>query len=169
MPEYGAFIAEEISEAFTNASDGMCQNMFDRYIAMANAWIMDDTFNDKAITGQVMGKEELDQKLREIEGPSNIPDAKAFRDMVTRYVMNQENQTGQKVKWDSYTKMKQVIRTNLSRKMQDVMPIIQFDGPALEGEEQAQRDTFLSNMEKKGYTLPMVKRAVGLYQKMSVS
>ncbi len=166
MKEYGAFVAEEISEAFTNASDGMCQNMFDRYIAMANAWIMNDPYNDKAVTGQVLSKADLDKKLQEIEKPSGIPDPKAFRDMVTRYVMNQQAQTGQKVQWDSYEKMRQVIRTNLSRKMADAMPIIQFDGPTLEGEELAQRNTFLKNMESKGYTLPMVKRVVGLHQKM---
>lgn len=168
MKEYGAFVSEEISEAFTNASDDMCQAMFDRYIAMANAWIMDEPFNDKAVTGQVMSKQELDQKLQEIEKPSGIPDVKAFRDMVTRYVLNQQSKTDTKVRWDSYEKMREVIRANLSRKMQDAMPIIQFDGPALEGDQKDKRDTFLKNMEAKGYTMPMIKRAVGLHQKMNM-
>lgn len=169
MPEYSSFLREEISEAFTDASDVMCQNMFDRYIKMAIAWIDNEPFNDKGVTGQVLGKDELERKLGEIERPSQITEPKAFREMVTRYVMKQERNTGEKVKWNSYEKMRDVIRANLSRKMEDVMPVIQFDGPEPEGKEKEKRDTFIKNMEDKGYTMPMIKRGVGLMQKIGPS
>ena len=56
MPEYADFIVGEITAAFTGANDEMCQNMFDRYINMADAWLNDETFNDKGQTGDVLVK-----------------------------------------------------------------------------------------------------------------
>lgn len=165
MPEYAKFVSEEIAEAFTNASDVMCQNMFDRYIAMANAWIDDETFDDTSTTGIKMDKDELNRRLVEIEAPARVPDPKSFRHDVTRHVMKRRA-GGENVKWDSYEDMKKVIRRNLDRKMVDVMPIIQFDNQMLEGEQATKRDTFLENMKNKGYTMDSIRRCVALYQRM---
>lgn len=161
---YMDFVGEEITEAFTNASDEMCQNIFDRYIEMASAWVDGETYNDKSVTGDVLNRAALEQRLAEIEKPAGVGNPSSFRDEVTRYVLKQRA-AGEKVQWDSYEKMRQVIRKMLSRKMQDVMPVIKFDGPSLEGEQAEKRDQFLKNMEAKGYTMPMIKRAVGAYQK----
>lgn len=161
-PEYAEFITREITAAFTGASDEMCQNMFDRYINMADAWISDEEFNDKSITGKVLTREELEAKLAEIEKPAGIVNTKDFRNEVTRYVLKKER-NGNKVKWDSYEKMASVIRDNLGKKMKDVLPVIKFDSAADE-KQVKKRDEFVSNMQKKGYTMPMIKRAVGVYE-----
>lgn len=161
-PEYAEFITREITSAFTGASDEMCQNMFDRYINMADAWISDEEFNDKGVTGKVLSRAELEAKLAEIEKPAGIVNAKDFRNEVTRYVLKKER-SGTKVKWDSYEKMAAVIRDNLGKKMKDVLPVIKFDSAADEKQVE-KRDQFITNMQKKGYTMPMIKRAVGVYE-----
>lgn len=162
VPEYAEFITREITTAFTGASDDMCQNMFDRYINMADAWISDEEFNDKGVTGKVLSRDELEAKLAEIEKPAGIVNAKDFRNEVTRYVLKKERK-GEKVAWNSYEKMAAVIRDNLGRKMKDVMPVIKFDSAADE-KQVKKRDEFIGNMKAKGYTLPMIKRAVGVYE-----
>lgn len=163
MPEYAEFIVGEITAAFTGANDEMCQNMFDRYINMADAWLNDETFNDKGQTGDVLGKEALERKLSEIEKPCQIVNAKDFRNEVVRYVQRQAAK-GNNVKWNSYEKMADVIRKNLYKKMQDVMPVIKFDAN-VDDEGAEKRETFINNMQDKGYTMPMIKRAVGVYEK----
>ena len=60
--------------------------------------------------------------------------------------------------------MADVIRKNLYKKMQDVMPVIKFDAN-VDDEGAEKRETFINNMQDKGYTMPMIKRAVGVYEK----
>lgn len=164
MPEYVEFITKEIVEAFTGTNDDVCQNMFDRYIAMADAWINAEDYNDKGISGKVLKKADIERKLEELEKPAGIGNAKEFRDEVTRYVMRAKVR-GDEVRWDSYEKLASVIRSNLSKRMKDMLPVIQFDTPITQKDQEDKRNEFLKGMEKKGYTDSMVRRAVSVYEK----
>lgn len=163
VPEYAQFIKEEITMAFTGANDQMCQAMFDRYILMARAWVMNDQFNNKGMSGKILSREELEKKLMEIEKPGGMVNGKDLRNEVTLYVMA-KNAEGTIVRWNSYEKMASVIRQNLQKKMKDVMPVIKFDATG-DAETAEKREQFIANMTAKGYTLPMIKRVVHVYER----
>ncbi len=164
--DYKKFITREITEAFTNASDDMCQNMFDRYIAMATAWVDGEEYFDKAgVGGRTMAKDDLEKELAKIEKPANIVNAKDFRNEVTRYVMKQQSR-GNEVAWHSYEKLASVIRDNLQQAMTGALPIIKFDSATDNDAERAKKHAqFVNNMQDKGYTMPMIQRAVDFYQR----
>ncbi len=164
MPAYTEEITREITMAYTGANDQMCQNMFDRYIDMASAWLDDEAFDDREVSGELLDKNKLNDKLVEYERPAGIVNTKDFRDQVTRYVLKQEKK-GHTVKWDSYGKMATVIRENLARKMSDALPHIKFEAVRNDEEAIKAHESFVSNMKGKGYTMAMIKRAVGVYER----
>ncbi|MCI5060133.1 MAG: PrkA family serine protein kinase [Alphaproteobacteria bacterium] len=154
--DYKERVEEIFIDAFTDASDEMCQNMFDRYIALADAWIEGDDFNDKGFSGEMLDKQQLDQKLKEMEGPAGIGNPESFRNEVTRYVFRQERK-GEKVKWNSYEPLANVIRQKLRVKFEDIKPLLSFDTAKTDKEKKKQSD-FIKRLEKKGYTRTMVQR-----------
>lgn len=164
MPSYAEEITREITMAYTGANDNMCQNMFDRYINMASAWLDDESFDDRETSGSLLDKEALDKKLSEYEIPAGIANTKDFRDQVTRYVLKQQNK-GNDVRWDSYEKMATVIRENLARKMGDALPHIKFEAVRNDEESIKAHQSFVDNMKEKGYTMTMIKRAVNVYER----
>jgi serine protein kinase len=164
MPEYVDFITQEIEDAFVGASDDVCQNMFNRYLDMADAWVAGEDYKDGT---NIMSKEELDQKLREFEAPARIGNATDFRTEVTSHVnrLASRNEGGlAAIKWDSYEKMARVIRKRFSAYAEGMRELIKLDTPVLDEKEEQKRNDFLNAMEKKNYTKEMTRRAVGVYQ-----
>ena len=65
-PRYAEFIGHEIQKAYLESYHDYGQNLFDRYVAYADAWIEDQDFKDPD-TGQLMNRELLNQELSKIE------------------------------------------------------------------------------------------------------
>src|SRR6184192_1985934 len=70
-PRYAEFIGHEIQKAYLESYSDYGQNLFDRYVAYADAWIEDQDYKD-ADTGQMMNRELLNQELSKIEKPAGI-------------------------------------------------------------------------------------------------
>ena len=65
-PRYAEFIGNEIQKAYLESYSEYGQNLFDRYIAYADAWIEEQDFKDPD-TGQIFDREILDNELSKIE------------------------------------------------------------------------------------------------------
>jgi serine protein kinase len=59
-PRYADFIGNEIQKAYLESYHDYGQNLFDRYVAYADAWIEDQDFKDPD-TGQLMNRELLNR------------------------------------------------------------------------------------------------------------
>src|SRR5208337_2637837 len=65
-PRYAEFIGNEIQKAYLESYGDYGQNLFDRYVALADAWIEDADFKDPD-TGTLMSRDELNGELTKIE------------------------------------------------------------------------------------------------------
>src|SRR5215203_2817049 len=61
-PRYAEFIGHEIQKAYLESYHDYGQNLFDRYVDYADAWIEDQDFKDPD-TGQLLNRELLNQEL----------------------------------------------------------------------------------------------------------
>src|SRR6184192_2638101 len=85
-PRYAEFIGHEIQKAYLESYSDYGQNLFDRYVAYADAWIEDQDYKD-ADTGQLMNRELLNQELSKIEKPAGIANTKDFRNEVVKFAL----------------------------------------------------------------------------------
>src|ERR1700755_540288 len=83
-PRYAEFIGNEIQKAYLESYSDYGQNLFDRYVSYADAWIEDIDFKD-ADTGQLMNRELLNQELTKVEKPAGIANPKDFRNEVVKF------------------------------------------------------------------------------------
>ena len=65
-PRYAEFIGNEIQKAYLESYGDYGQNLFDRYVAYADAWVEDQDFKDSD-TGELFDRKMLDQELSKIE------------------------------------------------------------------------------------------------------
>ncbi len=152
-----------IARAETNMNDTYCQNMFDKYIAKANAYIDNTPFRDSN-TGHIMSKDELDEDLKRFERAGRISNGKLFRNEVTRFVDKQEKKVGaNKVKWDSHPGMAEAIEQFVRSNMGNMQELGQSD--TLVSDEQQERvDKIHGKLAEQGYTAQMTKRLRALAQ-----
>ena len=85
-PRYAEFIGNEIQKAYLESYADYGQNLFDRYIAYADAWIEDQDYKDPD-TGQMFDREVLEKELEKIEKPAGIANPKDFRNEVVKFVL----------------------------------------------------------------------------------
>jgi serine protein kinase len=83
-PKYAEFIGNEIQKAYLESYTQYGQNLFDRYIAYADAWIEEQSYKDPD-TGQMFDRAILDEELSKIEKPAGITNAKDFRNEVVKF------------------------------------------------------------------------------------
>ena len=83
-PRYAEFIGHEIQKAYLESYSDYGQNLFDRYVDYADAWIEDQDFKDPD-TGQLLDRELLNQELTKIEKPAGIANPKDFRNEVVKF------------------------------------------------------------------------------------
>ena len=103
------------------------QNLFDRYIAYADAWIEDQDFKD-ADTGQLLDRATLDAELSKIEKPAGIANPKDFRNEVVKFALRaRANNDGKNPLWSSYEKLRNVIERRMFTQVEDLLPVISFD------------------------------------------
>ena len=85
-PRYAEFIGNEIQKAYLESYHDYGQNLFDRYVDYADAWIEDQDFKDPD-TGQLLNRELLNQELTKIEKPAGIANPKDFRNEVVKFAL----------------------------------------------------------------------------------
>ena len=90
-PRYAEFVGNEIQKAYLESYSDYGQNLFDRYVDYADAWIEDQDFKDPD-TGQLLDRELLNQELTKIEKPAGIANPKDFRNEVVKFSLRSRAQ-----------------------------------------------------------------------------
>ena len=163
---YAEFIGKEIQKAYLESYTEYGQNLFDRYIAYADAWIEDQDFKDPD-TGQLLDRATLDQELSKIEKPAGIANPKDFRNEVVKFALRaRANNDGMNPKWTSYEKLRNVIEKRMFSQVEDLLPVISFDSKK-DSETEAKHENFVSRMTERGYTPRQVRRLVEWYMRVN--
>ena len=165
-PRYAEFIGEEIQKAYLESYADYGQNLFDRYIAYADAWIEEQDFKDPD-TGQMFDREILEAELAKIEKPAGIANPKDFRNEVVKFVLRAraENE-GRNPNWNKYEKLRRVIEKRMFSQVEDLLPVISF-GAKQDKETDAKHAEFVDRMTDRGYTPRQVRRLVEWYMRVN--
>jgi serine protein kinase len=165
-PRYAEFIGHEIQKAYLESYSDYGQNLFDRYVAYADAWIEDSDYKDPD-TGQLMNRELLNQELSKIEKPAGIANPKDFRNEVVKFALRaRANNSGNNPSWTSYEKLREVIERRMFSQVEDLLPVISF-GSKKDSETERKHADFLERMVSRGYTERQVRRLVEWYMRVN--
>ncbi|WP_170505899.1 PrkA family serine protein kinase [Ruegeria arenilitoris] len=165
-PRYAEFIGNEIQKAYLESYSDFGQNLFDRYISFADAWIEDQDFKDPD-TGQILNRGVLEQELEKIEKPAGISNPKDFRNEVVKFVLRaRANNRGRNPDWRKYEKLRRVIEKRMFGQIQDLLPVISF-GAKRDKETEAKHNEFIDRMIGRGYTRRQVRRLVEWYMRVN--
>ena len=163
-PKYANFLEDEIQKAYLESYSEYGQNLFDRYIMYADAWIRNEDYRDPD-TGEMYDRETLNAELEKIEKPANITSAKEFRNEVWAFVLRaRANNNGKNVSWTSYEKLRNVIEKKMFASTDELLPVISFSKKASVEEETKHRN-FVERMMSKGYTERHVRLLVEWYMR----
>jgi serine protein kinase len=164
-PRYAEFIGNEIQKAYLESYTDYGQNMFDRYLDYADAWIENLDFKDPD-TGQMLDREQLNQELTKIEKPAGIANPKDFRNEVVKFALRaRATRDGKNPSWTSYEKIREVIERRMFSQVEDLLPVISF-GSKKEVETERKHTEFLERMIQRGYTERQVRRLVEWYMRV---
>jgi serine protein kinase len=164
-PRYAEFIGNEIQKAYLESYADYGQNLFDRYVDYADAWIEDVDFKDPD-TGQLLDRELLNQELTKIEKPAGIANPKDFRNEIVKFCLrSRANNNGKNPSWTSYEKIREVIEKRMFSQVEDLLPVISF-GTKKDGETEKKHSEFVSRMTARGYTERQVRRLVEWYMRV---
>lgn len=162
QPKYAEFVEKELRTAYLESYSSFGQNMFDRYVLFAEAWINDEQCRDPE-THTLLNRESLNSRLEEIEKAAAITNAKDFRDETVRYVLRYKaNNGGTAPRWDQYEKIKNVIEKRMFSATEQIMPVIAF-GPKQDKDTQEKHEGFVKRMVERGYTENQVKILVSWF------
>src|ERR671924_357100 len=165
-PRYAEFIGHEIQKAYLESYSDYGQNLFDRYVDYADAWIEDQDFKDPD-TGQLMNRQLLDQELSKIEKPAGIANPKDFRYEVVKFSLRaRAKNAGRNPSWTSYEKIRDVIEKRMFSQVEDLLPVISF-GAKKDSETEKKHDEFVDRMIQRGYTRRQVRRLVEWYMRVN--
>ncbi|WP_240540047.1 PrkA family serine protein kinase [Salinarimonas soli] len=164
-PRYAEFIGNEIQKAYLESYHDYGQNLFDRYIDYADAWIEDQDFKDPD-TGQLLNRELLNQELTRIEKPAGIANPKDFRNEVVKFALRYRAANGgHNPSWTGYEKIREVIERRMFSQVDELLPVISF-GTKKDSESERKHGEFVSRMVARGYTERQVRRLVEWYMRM---
>jgi serine protein kinase len=164
-PRYADFIGNEIQKAYLESYGDYGQNLFDRYVAYADAWVEDQDFKD-ADTGELFDRKMLDQELSKIEKPAGIANPKDFRNEVVKFALRARAAHGGKnPAWTSYEKIREVIEKRMFTQVEDLLPVISF---ATKGDKDTEKkhNDFVERMVSRGYTARQTRRLVEWYMRV---
>jgi serine protein kinase len=165
-PKYAEFIGNEIQKAYLESYTEYGQNLFDRYIAYADAWIEEQTFKDPD-TGQMFDREILEEELSKIEKPAGVTNAKDFRNEVVKFALRaRAKNDGRNPDWTSYEKLREVIEKRMFSNVEDLLPVISF-GTKQDSESDGKHNEFVRRMTDRGYTERQVRRLVEWYMRVN--
>ncbi len=165
-PRYAEFIGKEIQKAYLESYGEYGQNLFDRYISYADAWIEDQDYKDPD-TGQLLDRETLNQELSKIEKPAGIANPKDFRNEVVKFALRaRAHHGGKNPGWTSYEKLRTVIEKRMFTQVEDLLPVISFESKK-DSETQTKHNEFVARMLSRGYTQRQVRRLVEWYMRVN--
>ncbi len=165
-PRYAEFIGKEIQKAYLESYGEYGQNLFDRYIAYADAWIEDQDFKD-ADTGQLLDRNSLDAELSKIEKPAGIANPKDFRNEVVKFALRYRAQhDGKNPQWTAYEKIRNVIEKRMFTQVEDLLPVISFESKK-DVDTETKHNEFVKRMLARGYTQRQVRRLVEWYMRVN--
>ena len=165
-PRYAEFIGNEIQKAYLESYTEYGQNLFDRYIAYADAWIEEQDYKDPD-TGQIFDRAVLDAELSKIEKPAGIANPKDFRNEVVKFALRARAQNnGNNPKWTSYEKLREVIEKRMFSRVEDLLPVISFSTKK-DRESDEKHSEFVRRMSDRGYTERQVRRLVEWYMRVN--
>ncbi|WP_353645343.1 PrkA family serine protein kinase [Mesorhizobium sp. WSM2239] len=163
---YAEFIGHEIQKAYLESYSEYGQNLFDRYIAYADAWIEDQDYKDPD-TGQNLNREVLDNELSQIEKPAGIANPKDFRNEVVKFTLRARARNhGRNPSWTSYEKLREVIEKRMFGQVEDLLPVISF-GSKQDSVTEKRHTEFVQRMVERGYTKRQVRRLVDWYMRVN--
>ena len=163
---YAEFIGFEIQKAYLESYSEYGQNLFDRYIAYADAWIEEQDYRDPD-TGQVFDREILGSELSKIEKPAGIANPKDFRNEVVKFSLRaRAKNQGKNPAWTSYEKIRDVIEKRMFSQIEDLLPVVSF-GTKKDSATDKQHAEFLDRMVERGYTTRQVRRLVEWYMRVN--
>lgn len=159
---YFEFLEKELRTAYLESYRSFGQNMFERYVLFAEAWLADEQCRDPE-THVLLDRDLLNKKLEEIEKAAGIANAKDFRNEIVHYVLRYKaKHEGVSPAWDQYEKIKVVIEKRMFSATEQIMPVIAF-GPKQDKDTQEKHDGFVERMVEKGYTENQVKILVSWF------
>ncbi len=165
-PRYAEFVGNEIQKAYLESYHDYGQNLFDRYVAYADAWIEDQDFKDPD-TGQLMDRELLNEELNKIEKPAGIANPKDFRYEVVKFSLRARAKNGgRNPDWTSYQKIRDVIEKRMFSQVEELLPVISF-GAKKDAKSEKKHAEFVERMVARGYTERQVRRLVEWYMRVS--
>lgn len=164
-PKFAAALGKDIKAAYQASYSEYGQNVFDRYVTYADAWLQEQDYRDPD-SGEVFDRAALEKELSAIEKPAGIGNAKDFRNEVVNFVLRARSKpenAGNNPKWTSYEKLREVIEKKVFGKMDELLPIISFNKKATAKEQEAHND-FVKRMSERGYTPGQTKQMVAWYE-----
>lgn len=165
---YAEFLGNEIQKAYLESYNDYGQNLFDRYLDYADAWIEDQDFKDPD-TGQLMNRDLLNAELSKTEKAAGIANPKDFRNEVVKFSLrSRASNGGHNPSWTSYEKIRDVIEKRMFSQVEDLLPVISF-GSKKDSTSERKHDEFVSRMVARGYTERQVRRLVEWYMRVKQS
>jgi serine protein kinase len=162
---YAEFIGNEIQKAYLESYGDYGQNLFDRYVAYADAWVEDQDFKDSD-TGELFDRKMLDQELSKIEKPAGIANPKDFRNEVVKFALRaRASRGGKNPAWNAYEKIREVIEKRMFSQVEDLLPVISFSTKGDKDTEKKHND-FVERMVARGYTPRQTRRLVEWYMRV---
>jgi len=169
-PRYAEFLGNEIQKAYLESYSEYGQNLFDRYVEFADAWIQDIEYKDSD-TGLLMDRSLLNAELEKIEKPAGIANPKDFRNEIVTFCLRaraRPENNGKNPTWASYAILRDVIEKRMFSQVEDLLPVISFEGKKDKDLEKKHND-FISRMNERGYTAKQIRRLVDWYQRVRKS
>ena len=167
---YAEFLGNEIQKAYLESYSEYGQNLFDRYVEYADAWIQDQEFKDHD-TGLLMDRGLLNDELEKIEKPAGIANPKDFRNEIVNFCLRaraKAENNGKNPQWTSYSVLRDVIEKKMFSQVEDLLPVISFDSKKDKDLEKKHND-FIARMEERGYTPRQIRRLVDWYMRVRKS
>jgi serine protein kinase len=169
-PKYAEFLGNEIQKAYLESYGEYGQNLFDRYVDFADSWIQDIEFKDPD-TGLMMDRKMLNEELEKIEKPAGIANPKDFRNEIVTFCLRaraKPENAGKNPAWTSYAILRDVIEKKMFSQVEDLLPVISFEGKKDKDLEKKHND-FIARMSERGYTAKQIRRLCDWYQRVRKS
>jgi serine protein kinase len=167
---YAEFLGNSIQRAYLESYSDYGQNLFDRYVDFADAWIQNIEFKDPD-TGLMMDRALLNSELEKIEKPAGISNPKDFRNEVVNFCLRaraKPENGGKNPAWTSYSVLRDVIEKRMFSQVEDLLPVISFDSKK-DKELEKKHNDFVTRMIGLGYTERQVRRLCDWYQRVRKS
>lgn len=158
QPKFAEFVQDEISKAYLESYTEYGQNIFDRYISLADNWIDHKDYRDPD-TGEMFDRDTLNNELEKVEKAAGIANPKDFRNEVVNHVLRYRGNNHKNPNWTSYEKLRIVIEKKMFANSEEILPVISF-GKKATAEEEEKHNNFVERMMKKGYTRKHVRLIV---------